>query len=71
MEFLEQYGETEATITELNELSSVKERLNQRYVGLNNKYFTESDGNSTHCSSSYARVMNESDPKSASNDWFC
>lgn len=33
---LEQYGETEATITELDELSSVRERLSERYVGLNN-----------------------------------
>lgn len=35
-QLLEKYGETEETITELNELYSVREKLTERFTGLNN-----------------------------------
>jgi hypothetical protein len=35
-QLLEQYGETEETIAELDELYSVREKLTERFTGLNN-----------------------------------
>ncbi|MCU0538255.1 MAG: hypothetical protein MUD14_30580 [Hydrococcus sp. Prado102] len=35
-QLLDRYGETEETIAELNELYSVREKLTERFTGLNN-----------------------------------